>query len=290
MRENIRLLLNNLLVETSKGYIKGFIYVVGDKIYDVGEEPDPMYELSEYVNDFEGFSIALHGFSLLIDPAKYLLNILDGGNINDKLSTLTKDEIGKLVENTLYIMYRSGITLPIIMSKHLEVITRILLEKQLPSIIVDVEGTAPRYSGLNYLLVKNGKIYVDDEEIGNFNEKICSPDMISGKCSIISLLNSTSLPTATLSMIKDYKLLAEPYRIAKLDNGYLEKNGVSDIVIYDLREESSNQFYSMRPDRILEWGKMPDTVIVRGDIFFEKNESLVLEYHDLRSIVEKITS
>lgn len=290
MRENIRLLLNNLLVETSKGYIKGFIYVVGDKIYDVGEEPDPMYELSEYVNDFEGFSIALHGFSLLIDPAKYLLNILDGGNINDKLSTLTKDEIGKLVENTLYIMYRSGITLPIIMSKHLEVITRILLEKQLPSIIVDVEGTAPRYSGLNYLLVKNGKIYVDDEEIGDFNEKICSPDMISGKCSIISLLNSTSLPTATLSMIKDYKLLAEPYRIAKLDNGYLEKNGVSDIVIYDLREESSNQFYSMRPDRILEWGKMPDTVIVRGDIFFEKNESLVLEYHDLRSIVEKITS
>ncbi len=285
----IRLLLENLYIETSKGFTKGYIYVLGDKIRDVGAETPPEYEFSEYVVDYNGYGVAFHGFSVLIDPLTYLLNIIDSKNPYELIHNLSKNDKKIMIENTLYILYKAGITLPIIHSEDPLLVINVLKEKKLSAILIEKNEELPKYREFIYIKYKDNKLFKENgDEIGYYNEVVCEINNINDKCRILSITHSGRLPTVIFSQLNNYEILYAPYKLLGIDAGKLDKDSYADILIYDLRLPLSNTFLKLEPGKTIKWGKDPDTVIVRGDIFFEKGEALVLEYHDLSSIIEEL--
>jgi len=277
---SIHTLLNNIFYNGVEGVVEGFILFNNEKVVDIGERAKPEYELSELVIDYGYRAYALHGYSLAIDPSKYLVR---GLNEDLDLSIYSDNELEKIVYAVLYEMYLNGITLPVLFNELLEIVNRVVKEHSLEAVIVHDEGTLKHYTGIIYVERRGDKLYVNDRELGSFDKLFCTIQRVSSECVFIDISGLPTLNTSTviyelsknIGVNSAIKLLINPYRVLGMDHGVLENGCRPDILVYDLRD-SRLTIPRQYVEYVVLRGYPPSQVFVKGDTFFDHGESLVL--------------
>ncbi|WP_245521918.1 hypothetical protein [Staphylothermus hellenicus] len=275
-----------------KGIDRGFIYFDNDKIIDTGKEADPIYELSELVIDYEYKALAIHGYSVLTSLSEYPYR---GLGVKADLSIFTRDELKKIINAALYELIMNGVTFPLIYDEYIDLVIKILKEHNLKAGIIAEEGTVPEYTGLYYIHIRGDNLYYNDEKLGSIKDAICSPEKINSNCLFLDLRNYYTynlsyimniLVKSLKNMFSALEIFAKPYKLIRIDKGYIDKQAKPDIVIYDLREP-----YLVAPRNhvllsVLR-GYVPSQVFINGDTFFDHGESLVLGKTRIDFILEK---
>lgn len=285
----VRTLLNKIIYR-ARDLSKGYILFNNEKIIDHGEEAPPEYELSEMVIDYHYKAYALHGFSLAVNPMKYLFR---GINTSIDLSIYSDDDLKKICLASLYELYMNGVTLPITYGERVDIVNKVAKEHNLPLAIINEENTLSKYKGLIYIDKKNNELYINDEKLGKHDNVICEFHNISHKCIIIDITNyytfNTSLIASkiyeiTRSIEKTMELLVKPYVFLGLDHGIIDKNAYPDIIIYSLKD-SKKIIPINEINYIILRGYPPDQVFVKGDIFFDQGEPMVILSVDLSNLL-----
>ena len=289
-----RSLLNNTWYFSRSGFKKGFVFLYGSRVMDEGEEPLPEYELSELVVDFEGKALVIHGYSLLVDVVEYVFR---GFKSQVDLSVLTKQEIKKLAEVGLVNAYTSGVTLPVAYTRHIEALVDAARENSMRVGVLAERGTVSSNPFLIVFEIDNGRVYFEDRVLGDLNSVICTPQRTRSSCILIDARGYGNTLTAveetfrSVGVVKEaYEILTKPYKITSLDEGYVEKGCVSDIIVYDLRNplraslhERQEHFYT-----IIARSQQPDIVFIGGDIFYEFGENLAIPITRIDNILVKL--
>ncbi len=284
-----RLLLENIYYQKQDDWGKGYIYIVGDRIKDIGVEPPAIYEFSEYVRDHEYLSLALHGMSIVSELTIRPLITVDE-SIDELLSMLSKNDLEKIAKNTLYNLIRNGITLPIIDDPYPEIVQRVLVSWQIHGILITREPLKSKHKLIHNIIDDNEYLYYNDKLLGRREEVICSPQDTREKCLFIEI---TGLPIynygCILNLTRNKKKLFNAYKLIGLDNGLIEKEALADLVIYDLDNPTKNILIPRDPYSLLSTGIVPDTIIVGGDILVEKNEAIGIEPTSIGSILREVS-
>ncbi|MEM4691227.1 MAG: hypothetical protein QXT88_02620 [Desulfurococcaceae archaeon] len=287
----VKVLLNNVYYLKDAVY-KGFIYFDENSIIEEGSEPDPEYELSELVYEFKENAFILHGFSVIVNPTRYLYR----GFNNLEMSVFDEREIEKLVYSALYELIINGVTLPIIIDEKPEVVSKILFENGIKGVLIVDRGTSRRIGDNIYLEIDETSIYHEDSRIGYVHDLICRVDNFKSNCVFLDIREEG---TWNLSSIIYYivrskgvdvenviRVLTNPYRLLKIDSGKIEKGSKPDLLIYDLKNSFLTTPINMLKYVVLR-GYTPDYVFLRGDALVEKREPLELTPLDLLDIVLK---
>lgn len=284
-----RLLLKNIYYQRHDDWGKGYIYIVGNRINDVGAEPPAIYEFSEYVRDHDYLSLALHGMSIVSELTIRPL-ITAKGNIDELVSMLSRNDLEKIAKNTLYNLIRNGITLPIINDPYPEIAQRVLVSWQIHGIIITREPLKSKHKLIHNIIDDNGYLYYDDKLLGRREEVICPPWDTREKCLFVGV---TGLPIYNYGCIfhltRDKKRLFNAYKLIGLDNGSIEKGALADLAVYDLGDPAKNTLIPRNPYSLLSMGLTPDTIIVEGDILVEKNEAIGIEPTSIGSILKEVS-
>lgn len=278
----VRTLLNELYY-LSTSISRGYILFNNENIIDHGREAKPEYELSELVINYDYRAIALHGFSLAVNPTHYLFRgLADTGFDHTVLSGREKK---LLIQAVLYELYQNGVTLPILYGEYVDVANKFVKENKLSAVLIVEKDTIPRYKGVYYVDAENNKLYYNDELLGEHDRIVCRLTNINNDCFIIDV---TTLPTYNVSVIalKIYehvkeigdvlRLLTKPYRLLGLDDGVIGLNAKPDLIVYDLRD-SRKAIIPTRLNYVILRGYPPDQVFVSGDSFFDHGEPLVIQ-------------
>jgi hypothetical protein len=289
-----RSLLNNAWYFSKSGFKRGFVFLYGSRVVDEGEEPLPEYELSELVIDFEGKALILHGYSLLVDIVEYIFR---GISSKVDLSVLSKEEIKKLTEIGLVNAYMSGVTLPLAITDHPAALADAARENGVRAGILAERGTVSASPFLLVFEVDCGRLYYQDKVLGALNEVLCTPQKTRNNCLIVDARGYGNTLTAVeevyrsaQSVIEAYEALTRPYRVAGVDEGYVEKDSASDLIIYDLRNPLKASLHS-RVDylySVIARSQQPDIVFVGGDVFYEFGENLAIPISRVDNIVAKL--
>lgn len=280
MSGGTRILFKNTYYITAEGWKIGFLYIDGDRIKEDGQEPDPIHELSELQYDAEWKGVAIHGLSAIVDTYEYISR---GGQVD--FSVFSKHELKALAELGLSVALSHGISLPVVISTHYDVVVNVLKENNLPGVIIwDQEPIT--VGNVIYLQLKNGAVFSERGLLGDAKALICRPSSINEKCAFLDLRGTLDPRSAIhmafqhLSTERLYNLLTEPYRRLGLDNGYAERNNLSDIVYY--RTLNPDTLYPMRNPgdawTIFSRLPQPEAVVVRGEVIYEKGEHLVYTF------------
>jgi hypothetical protein len=289
-----RSLLNNIWYLSRSGFKKGFVFLYGTRVMDEGEEPVPEYELSELVIDFEGKALIVHGYSLLVDIVEYVFR---GVSSNVDLSVLSRDEIKKLAEVGLVNAYISGVTLPVAYTRHIEAVVNAARENGVRVGILAERGTVSSNPFLVLFEIDSGKLYFEDRVLGTVEKSVCTPHRAGNNCVLVDARGYGNTLTAveevyrSVSSVKEaYEILTKPYRIAGVDEGYVEKGSASDLIVYDLRNPLKASPHS-REDHlyaVMARSQQPDIVFVGGDVFFEFGENLAIPISRVDTILVKL--
>lgn len=289
-----RSLLKNTWFLAENGFKHGYVFMYGSRIEDAGEgEPAPEYELVELVYDFEGYAVAVHGYSLMVDLVEYVVR-----NIGDvDLSIFTKDELKKLANVGVVNAYTSGVTLPITRTNHPEVVVEIARENNIRIGIVAERGTVSRRNPFTLLLeVDGGWVYHGDRKIGEYDRLVCKPTNPHANCAIVDARGYGNIVTAIEEVYREmcspevsYRILTGPYRVGEIDSGFIEKRSSSDIIVYDLKNplkaipiKSAKHAYAL-----LSRSQQPDIVFVGGDLFYEHGENLAIPVVKINELLRK---
>jgi len=294
MEDGVRVLLKNLWLASRGGVVKGCIFVNKGKIEYVGPEPEPEHELSELQYDFENYAIALHGFSALIDVVEYTVRRL---GISD-FSVLSRDELKKLTEIGFANAVSNGVTLPIVHTRYTRIVEDVSRELGIPTVLIH-EGEASRHSGIYNVVLKDGRLYLDDTPIGMYDEVACNHRKIKSSCRILDLRSTGSSIPPLASLYGEgidvkaiYRLLTEPYRLLGMGDGSIGAGEVADLQVIDLRDPLKSSIIRGEGDF---WGTVsrfvnPDIVFIRGDTYYERGEHLVIPVASATRILEKLSS
>jgi len=277
------LLLNTYYM--SAKLVRGFVLFDNEKVADHGEEPEPEYELSELVIDFENRAVALHGFSVAVDPSKYPVRGLGDQAVD--YTALSREEVKQVIQAALYELYENGVTLPIVYGEQVHLASEVARENSLPICVICERGTVTKHPNALYIeLDSGGKLYFGERAIGEFSKALCTPEevvrsecfavdvtlAISYNISLIALKMHSSLGGVTQVL----NMLTKPYRVLGLDSGVIDKGSRPDIVVYDLRDSRKYVNPAIAGAVVLR-GYTPDYVFVSGDVFFERGEALVVQ-------------
>ncbi|OYT40793.1 MAG: hypothetical protein B6U89_01045 [Desulfurococcales archaeon ex4484_58] len=285
---SIHVLLNKILFLSRGTVYKGFIFFNNEEVIDQGEEPHPEYELSELVISYDYRGFALHGFSLATSLSNYPFRGLNSFD----LSTYSVDEIKSFIYAGFYELLMNGVTLPIIIDEKPELVNRVAKEHDLKTIIIHEEGTIKHYQGINYIEIKDEKLYFNGEEIGDKNI-FCTIKSLTEKCSILDISGSVTFNVSSIInylLIDGYemnsiiKLLTRPYKLLGFDHGVIDIKSEPDILVYDLKNSLKTVPYEKAYYSISR-GYQPDQVFIQGDLFFDHGEPLVLTPRNIEFIL-----
>ncbi len=293
MGSSIRFLINNVVMFSDEGIKKGFIFISNGKIADLGEEPPPEYELSELVYDYEGKALAIHGFSVLASLTDYPFR----GIREPDLSVYSRQELEKFAQAGIYELLLNGVTFPIIEDKHPEIVVHLLKSLELKGALVVEKGAVKHYPDIIILEKKNDKIYYNDRLLGKYDEIFCDinnvPSQID-KCMAYSLIGSISYNVSALITQayrslgdKIFHILTNSYRMLGIDKGTITKASKADLLIYSSKDSLKTAPLTLDPLIMSARGYPPDQVIISGDIFFDKYESLVIAKPNIDQIVNR---
>lgn len=287
----VRVLLNNIYY-LKDAVIKGFVYFDENTIIEEGAEPDPEYELSELVYVFKEDVFVMHGFSVVVNPTRYLYR----GFNNLEANVFNKNEIEKLAYSALYELIINGVTLPVIIDENPDLISKTLFENGLRGVLIVERGTSRRIGDNIYLEIDDSTIYYEDSKIGDSNELICNVDNVKEDCVFLDIRGEATWNISSIAyhIVRSKELaietlisiLTNPYRVLKLDSGRVEKGSKPDLLIYDLKNSFITTPVDMLKHVVLR-GYTPDYVFLRGDAFVEKRESLEIIPLDILDIVLK---
>lgn len=290
----VRVLLNRVYYRGNT-LSRGFVYFDESGVIDEGEEPEPEYELSELVYNFDYNVYVVHGFSVLVNASKYVFR---GGR--GDTSIFSKEDVKKIVYAALFELVLNGVTLPIVMDENPEIVAETARMNGLMVTLLVEKGTCRKQPEVMYIEVDNGVLYIHDEKIGLMNELLCRSDRINDKCVFLDISEESTWNISSIiyHMVKSnstglnevLSMLTKPYRTLGLDNGVVEKKCRSDLLIYDLRNSLFTSTLDQL-DKVLLRGYPPDYVFIRGDIYFEKNEALIIvpiRIHDI--VLNKVGS
>ncbi|MEM4619415.1 MAG: hypothetical protein QW607_04290 [Desulfurococcaceae archaeon] len=277
-------LLNNLYYLKNNGLNHGFIYFNTEKIIEIGEKPSPEYELSELIIDYEHRALALHGFSIAIDVFKYVFR---ENYSEEKLSTLSSVELEKIASNVLYELYMNGITLPVIYGHRVDIVEKVVKENNLETVFIH-SGELREYSGLKYILLKNNRLIYREIDLGEYGKIVCNSSFVTKDCVFLDTTHMFSQNTSLilydimknngLNLDQSLIYLFKPYIVLGIDNGDLNKNSRPDIIVHDFRNSlKTTSFKTMK--NVLLKTYTPDQVFVKGELFFDRGESLVLQQY-----------
>jgi len=279
---------------SKSGFKRGFVFLYGSRVVDVGEEALPEYELSELVIDFESKALILHGYSILLDIVDYVFRGIRG---NLDLSTLTREETKKLAEIGLVNAYISGVTLPVAFTEYTTALADAARENGVRAGVLVERGTLSTNPFLVVFEIENGKLYFQDKVLGDLNEVLCTPQRVKNTCVVVDARGYGNTLTAveevyrsTPSVIEAYEVLTKPYRVAGIDDGYVEKGSASDLIVYDLRNPLKTSPYSKVEYfyTVIARSQQPDIVFVSGDVFYEFGENLAIPVSRVDNILVKI--
>ncbi|MGC8982972.1 MAG: hypothetical protein ACP5KA_04370 [Desulfurococcaceae archaeon] len=287
-----RSLLSNVWYLTSEGFKQGFVFLRGTRIEDVGEEPPPEYELAELVYNFESSALVVHGYSLIVDLLEYVTRMIGDPDI----STLTKQESKKLVEVGIVNAYINGVTLPIAVTKYPEVVGEAARQNGVRVGVIAERGTVSPNPFLVVFEVDNGHLYYEDSKLGPLST-ICRPETASKSCLLVDARGYGNVLTAIEEVyrsfnepLESYKLLTNPYKLAHIDGGFVEKGSASDVLVYDLRNplKAAPILGEYCLYKVLSRSQQPDIVFIGGDVFYEFGENLAIPLVKVMDVVKKV--
>ncbi len=285
---SVRYLFTGIYYPDHSGILrKGFLFIDEYQVRDLGSEHPVEYEFSEYRADYEYKAVIIHGFSAAVPLSTLPLG--DDLDIRGVLGSLSREEIKRLIMNSLYRIVKSGITFPIIIDPYPDLVAKILLEKQIPAIIVDMGSTLPHRPGLYYIDVEDSRVYIEGKYVGEYNEVFCPVEKINSNCKIPVVPSSpVNLSCIIRELSGHNNLLYNGYKLVGHGKGIIDKGEPADLLLYDLRVPEKNALTPHSIGDLLELGYMPDTVLVDGDIIIEKGEALEIEAPDISDILTTI--
>ncbi len=271
MSSGVRVLLKNILVHEENKFKNIYIYIDNDKIADLGEEIPVEYEFAELVLDYNSEYIAFPGFSVLVSLTDRYPGIYETSSIDKK----------EIVKAALYELVMNGVTLPIIMDRDTSIVKHVLKEVEFPAILIEdnvKEGQNNVYlSGIR----RDDGILIGDTFFGW--TEICRPNHIRDNCKLLDLRGLHTYNVSALlnmssknSMDAVLDVLWRPYKALGLGDKKLAKGSRADIVLYKISEPPKLVTPRNYMD-LLRSGYSPDTVIVAGELYIDKNEPLILQ-------------
>ncbi len=279
-----RVLFKNIYMYTVNGLSKGFIYVEDGVMKDYGLEPRPEYELSELVYDFEYKAIAFYGFSYAIKPSTYPYRcsyIREG----------VRENVEKYIKASLIESIRHGLTYPIIFDSpaYIDRIIQVLRTTNLKAGIVldrDSIDYYRKYSSFKNIefIILDGDLEVCGEDVTCIGmDDVCSEDNASQSCSLLYIEYTTipylvyhRLSAKGVSPKQVFKLLTSGYRLLKLGSGFIEKNVIADILVYDLRDLKTPLLRN-DPLSIVFRGYPPDIIVLNGEVVVEREYNYIVD-------------
>lgn len=283
-------LLKNTWFLSSSGFKHGYIFINGSRI-DIADEgePPPEYELVELVYDFQGDSVITHGYSLVTDIVEYTVRGLD----NVDLGVFTREELRKLAKVGVVNAYINGVTLPVAITDHPEIIVDIARENSVRIGLIVNRGIISKNPFTILFEIEDNWVYYEDKRIGEKSKLLCQPSSLNENCLLIDGREYGNISTVIEEVYKHaesvemaFKLLTNTYRLAGIDNGYIDKGSSSDILIHDLKNPLKSLPIGDVKNlyKLLLRSQQPDIVFIGGDIFYDHGENLaipVVKIHEL---------
>ena len=272
MSSAIRVLLKNVLVPDNEGFKKIYIYIDNDRIADLGEEIPVEYEFAELVLDYNGEYLAFPGFSALVSLTERYRDIAMYGSIDKK----------ELVRAALYELIMNGVTLPIIVDDEDSIVRNVLKELEFPAVLIEKEADMDQKD----VYIK-GKLGDDGISINNvlfrWNE-ICGPNKLNDSCKLLDLRGLHTYNVSALLSRNNIEpedagfinVLWRPYKALGIGDCRIVKDMRADIVLYRITIPPKLVTHKNYRD-LLRSGYPPDTVIIAGELFIDKNEPLILQ-------------
>ena len=271
MSSGIRVLLKNILVPGENEFKNMYIYIDNDKIADLGEELPVEYEFAELVLDYNSEYIAFPGFSVLVSLTDRYPGIYETDSIDKK----------ELVKAALYELVMNGVTLPVIVDKDTSIVKHVLKEVEFPAILIEDYVKEDQNNVYLSGIRKDDGILIGDTLFGW--TEICRPNHIRDNCRLLDLRGLHTYNVSALlnmssknSMDAVSDVLWRPYKALGLGDKKLAKGSRADIVLYKISEPPKLVTPRNYMD-LLRSGYSPDTVIVAGELFIDKNEPLILQ-------------
>ncbi|MCY0868416.1 MAG: hypothetical protein OWQ48_04200 [Desulfurococcus sp.] len=293
MASGVRVLLGNLWFPTREEVVKGYIFVENGRVGFTGSSIEPEHELSELQYDFQGWGLALHGFSAIVDIVEFPLRML---GVKDT-SILSRSEVEMLAEAGFANAIASGVTMPIAFTRHAEVVLSVARRLGVKVAVVSSRGVLSDTTGYIFEL-ENSVLSFRDSVLGYYSDVVCTPRSLKPSCRILDLRGAGSTLQVLAAFIDSmdsrgfYRLLTEPYRITGESTGFIEAGSPADIQVVDLRNplkasiiESEAGYWST-----LSRFMPPDIVLVNGEVVYEKGEHIAVVLKDLTRILEKLQS
>ncbi len=271
MNPGVRVLLKNILVPEGNEFKNMYIYIDNDKIADLGEELPVEYEFAELVLNYNTEYLAFPGFSVLVSLTDRYANIYETYSIDKK----------EIVKAALYELIMNGITLPVIMDSDTPIIKHVLKEVEFPAILIEDYVKEDQRNVYLSGVRRDEGILIGDTLFGW--SEICRPDHIDDNCKLLDLRGLHTYNVSALlnmssknSMDVVLDVLWRPYKALGLGDKKLAKGSRADIVLYKISESPKLVTPKNYMD-LLRSGYNPDTVIVAGELFIDKNEPLILQ-------------
>ena len=292
-----RILLEEIYyLSTGLEFNRGFVFIRGNRIDDVGEQVSPEHILSELHYNFEGKAIVVHGFSTAISPSLYPFRGLNVNDVSIDLTVFTDNEIKGFIKASLYELLMNGVTLPVIYEHNNSRVIKLTIEVakslKIPMVIASKSSILETYTDS----IDKKLIYAIDIEKQEFIEKLCI-DKITPECSTLLLRNTMNLNAIMANYMMRVKsnyynainVLIKPYQIIGIDKGVIEKGARSHIVVYDARRPLKAPLIKSSPSVILKRGYLPDLVIIDGDVVVEQGIVYIIDENEVRSILDKVS-
>ncbi|MEM3346321.1 MAG: hypothetical protein QXY11_01330 [Desulfurococcaceae archaeon] len=288
-----RCLLKNAWYLSSNDFHYGYVFLHGSRVEDVGEgDPLPEYELAELVYDFEGDALIVHGYSLIVDIVEYVVR----GMSNIDLSVFTDEELRKLANVGLVNAYMNGVTVPVAKTRYSKIVGDVARENAMRVGLLAERGTVSRNPFTVLLEVDDGWLYFEDKRLGEYSSMVCKPYEVRETCILVDARGYGNITTAienvysyTRSPEVAFRLLTNFYRVANIDNGFVERRSASDIIVYDLKNPLKSMPITSKRDlySLLARSQQPDMVFIGGEIFYEHGENLAIPVVKINELLKR---
>lgn len=279
------LIHGNVRYLSGSGLREGFVFIDSGKVAAVGEEPEPEYELSELVLKYERPALVVHGFSAVIPSWDLPFRGLPK---RPQRHSLGREAAEKIVEASLSLALSRGVTLPAFVEGEPEVVLDVLRKHEIRGVVIsDKSFNSPYALGL---LVREGVVTYEGRVLGRLDEILCSPRSVKEGCIFVDARAEQALsPQAWLSAASEpraaFEALRKPYVALGIDSGFVDSGAEADLLVYDLGEESIALPPSLADPVVAASRGGPQVVIARGDLAYEKGESLAVVPPDLSKVL-----
>ncbi|RLG84353.1 MAG: hypothetical protein DRO40_01565 [Thermoprotei archaeon] len=290
MEKGVRILFDKVIFLARKGFVKGYVFIEGDTVKNVGEETPLSYSFSELVYDFEYKAVITHGYSIAIAPSYYPFRGFKSLSHFD-LTVFSRDEIKEFIKASFYELYLNGVTLPLIYNDpETDLVIDVARIINIPIAIIGETDHLENYINI----IDNKTIYgiaIGDkieDAVSVSRQDVCTIENLSHDCRILYLdkifnLHATlyAITSKLGSLHRVVKLLTEPYRILNIDNGFVDKGSRADIVLYNAGKIPKAPIIDTSPEIVIARSYHPDIVLVNGDVAIEYGESYILNPEEI---------